>query len=98
VAVSPIVGGEALKGPAADMLRTLGHEASPVGVAAIYEGLIDGMVIDELDALLAPRIREMGVEVEIADTIMSDEASRKALARRVLGFCDRIVSERRMSV
>src|SRR5205085_3792493 len=56
VAVSPIVGGAALKGPAADMLRTLGHEVSSVGVASLYVGLIDGMIIDRVDESLAPRI------------------------------------------
>ncbi len=60
VAVSPIVGGEALRGPAADMLRTLGHEVSPAGVAALYAGLVDVMVIDDVDGAHAdahPRAR-----------------------------------------
>jgi LPPG:FO 2-phospho-L-lactate transferase len=95
VAVSPIVGGAALKGPAAAMLRTLDHEVSPVGVAAIYKGLIDGIAVDHADEALAPRIRDMGIEVEIADTIMNDEASRETLAERVLDFGDRIGSGRR---
>jgi len=90
VAVSPIVGGAALKGPAADMLRTLGHEVSPVGVAALYKGLIDGMVIDAVDEALAPRIREMAIQTEIADTIMSSESDRLRLAEVVLGFCERL--------
>ena len=90
VAVSPIVGGVALKGPAADMLRTMGHEVSPVGVAALYAGTIDGMVIDRVDATLAPRIRDMGIETEIADTIMSTEADRRELAEQVLEFCGRL--------
>jgi len=90
VAVSPIVGGVALKGPAADMLHTLGHEVSPVGVAALYTGIIDGMVIDQVDETLAPRIHEMGIQVEIADTIMKNEADRQALAKRVLEFCSRL--------
>jgi LPPG:FO 2-phospho-L-lactate transferase len=63
VAVSPIVGGEALKGPAADMLRSLGHDVSPVGVAAIYTGVIDGIVIDQVDQALASRIEDMGIQV-----------------------------------
>jgi LPPG:FO 2-phospho-L-lactate transferase len=90
VAVSPIVGGAALKGPAAGMLRTLGHEVSPVGVAALYAGIIDGMVIDRVDEALAPRIEDMGIKTEIADTIMSSEAGREALARRVIEFCSRL--------
>lgn len=90
VAVSPIVGGAALKGPAADMLRTLGHEVSPVGVALILKGLINGMVIDNADRELAPRIRELGIAVEVADTIMGGEESRIALAKTVLAFCERL--------
>ena len=87
VTVSPIVGGAALKGPAADMLRSLGHEVSPVGVARIYAGLIDGMVIDEADGALAPIIRDMGMEVTVTDTIMQSEADRARLAAEALQFC-----------
>jgi LPPG:FO 2-phospho-L-lactate transferase len=90
VAVSPIVGGAAIKGPAAAMLRTLGHEVSAVGVAALYRGLIDGMVIDHVDEGLAPRIREMGIAVEIAHTIMGASQTRADLAARVLDFCHRL--------
>ena len=61
VAVSPIVGGRALKGPAANMLATLGHEVSALGVARLYAGLVDGMVIDETDRDLAPDIELLGM-------------------------------------
>ncbi len=94
VAVSPIIGGAALKGPAADMLRTLGHEVSAVGVAAIYKGLIDAIVIDNVDAALVPRLREMGMEVEVAQTIMNSDADRHALARQVIAVCDRLNTRR----
>lgn len=90
VAVSPIVGGIALKGPAADMLKTLGHEVSPVGVARLYRGIIDGMVIDREDAHLAPRIQELGIEVEVADTVMKSDDDRALLASHVLVFCNRL--------
>ena len=63
VAVSPIVGGKAIKGPADRMLGTLGHEVSAAGVAAIYAGLIDGIVIDEQDQDLAARIEATGMRV-----------------------------------
>jgi LPPG:FO 2-phospho-L-lactate transferase len=86
VAVSPIVGGQALRGPADRMLRTLGHEVSAFGVAAIYRDLIDVMVIDEQDAELAPRVEALGMAVLVAPTIMRDEADREALARRILEF------------
>ncbi len=86
VAVSPIVGGAALKGPAADMLESLGREVSAVGVASIYKTLLNGMVIDKVDAGLAPRIEEMGMAVHVTDTIMKDDASRATLAEQVLNF------------
>ncbi len=86
VAISPIVGGEAIKGPAAHMLQSLGHEVSAVGVAFIYKALLDGMVIDNLDANLAPRIEEMGIAVHVTDTIMKDDESRAALAEQTLNF------------
>jgi LPPG:FO 2-phospho-L-lactate transferase len=87
VAVSPIVGGAALKGPAADMLRSLGHEVSPTGVARIYGDAIHGMIIDRLDEAHAPRIEALGIAVEIADTIMKTDQDRYDLANIALRFC-----------
>ncbi|HWF58007.1 MAG TPA: 2-phospho-L-lactate transferase [Candidatus Dormibacteraeota bacterium] len=85
VAVTPIVGGRALRGPAADMLGALGHEASPVGVASIYAGLIDAMVIDDADAARADDVRRLGVEPFVTDTIMRDGAAKHHLAVSALG-------------
>jgi LPPG:FO 2-phospho-L-lactate transferase len=92
VAVSPIVGGQAIKGPAAAMLASLGHEVSPVGVAQLYAGLIDGMVIDEQDAALRPRIEELGMAVVVTGTIMGDRPDRERLAARVLDLCGALAS------
>jgi LPPG:FO 2-phospho-L-lactate transferase len=86
VAVSPIVGGKALKGPADRMLATLGHEVSAYGVAALYAGLVDGMVIDDQDLELAPRIEALGMQTLITQTIMGDAADRRRLADEVLTF------------
>lgn len=86
VAVSPIIGGQALKGPAANMLRTLGHEVSALGVARIYGDLIDGLVIDNADAGLAPEIAAAGKRVLVTNAIMSDVADRARFADEVLGF------------
>lgn len=87
VAVSPIVGGKALKGPADKMLTTMGHESSALGVARLYAGLVDGFVIDQLDADQRAAIeREVGMEVLVAQTIMGDAADRERLAREVLAF------------
>jgi LPPG:FO 2-phospho-L-lactate transferase len=94
VAVSPIVGGRALKGPAADMLETLGHEVSALGVARLYDGLIDGFVIDEVDRELAPAIELMGIRVLVTATVMGGEADRRRLASEVLDFTGSLLSER----
>ena len=86
VAVSPLVGGKALKGPADRMLATLGHEVSAVGVARIYTGLIDGLVIDDVDQDLAPRIQDLGIEVLVTGTIMGGPEDRERLAAETLRF------------
>ncbi len=84
VAVTPIVGGQALKGPAAKMLRELGMEVSPVAVARAYAGLLWGFVLDAQDAALEPEVRALGVQVLVTDTIMRSDAQRAELARAVL--------------
>jgi LPPG:FO 2-phospho-L-lactate transferase len=85
VAVSPIIGGKALKGPADRMLTSLGHESSALGVARLYRGLVDRFVIDETDTALAGHIQaETGLAVSVQPTIMRTDEDRAALARRVL--------------
>ena len=85
VAVSPIVAGRALKGPADRMLATLGHESSAVGVARMYVGLADRFVVDEADAALAADIeRETGMSVDILPTVMRSERDRRGLAASLL--------------
>ncbi len=86
VAVSPIVGGMAIKGPAAKMLASMGHEVSPVGVARMYAGLLDGFVLDESDAGLAPRIEELGMRALVTPSVMGGPEDRARLAARVLDF------------
>jgi LPPG:FO 2-phospho-L-lactate transferase len=81
VAVSPIIGGKALKGPADRMLTSLGHESTALGVARLYDGLVDRFVVDEADASLAPIIeRETGMTVSVLPTIMRTDDDRAALA------------------
>jgi len=94
VAVSPIVGGRALKGPADRMLATLGHEVSAVGVAALYAGLIDGMVIDAADLALAPRIEALGMAVLVTQTVMGGPADRRRLAEETLAFGHELAARR----
>ena len=84
VAVSPIVGGRALKGPADRMLVALGHEPSAAGVARLYADFLDVLVLDEEDAELSGAVEALGVRPVVADTIMRDDASRAALAGAVL--------------
>jgi LPPG:FO 2-phospho-L-lactate transferase len=84
VAVSGIIGGKALKGPADRMLASLGHESTALGVARGYAGLIDAFVLDTVDAALAPAVEALGVRVVVTDTIMTDDSSRARLAREVL--------------
>ncbi|HEY7030885.1 MAG TPA: 2-phospho-L-lactate transferase [Thermomicrobiales bacterium] len=86
IAISPIVGGKALKGPADRMLKTLGHDVSAAGVAALYADLIDGFVIDEQDRDLADRIAASGVRVLVTQTVMGDAADRRRLGEEVLAF------------
>lgn len=86
IAVSPIVGGEALKGPAAKMLRELAGASSALAVAEHYAGLLDVLVIDERDAGLAPRIEALGMSVHVTDTIMRSVADRERLAGHMLGI------------
>jgi len=84
VAVSGIVGGRALKGPADRMLRSLGSEASALGVARQYTGVADVFVLDAQDAALEPAIRDVGLRTVVTDTIMVDDTGRARLAADVL--------------
>ena len=86
VAVSPIIGGRALKGPADRMLDSLGHEVSATGVARIYKGLVDGMVIDWTDSRERATIEELGMEVLATDAVMRGPADRERFAREILNF------------
>ena len=81
VAVSPLVGGRAVKGPADRMLRRLAGGTTPAHVAACYPGLIDALVIDESDA---PANLPAGVRTVVTRTLMTDEESRRGLADAVL--------------
>ncbi len=84
VAVSPIVGGAALKGPADRLLRELGHEATVTGIARWYAPLAATLVIDDVDAALADDVAAAGLRCVVTPTIMSGPAESAALARRCL--------------
>ena len=90
VAVSGIVGGRALKGPADRMLASLGHEPSALGVARLYAGLATGFVLDPVDAHLARRSSSSACRTLVTDTIMVDDPSRARVAAEVLAFAGRL--------
>jgi LPPG:FO 2-phospho-L-lactate transferase len=87
VAVSPIVGGKAIKGPAAKMYGELGIDPSAVAVARQYNGLLTGFVLDEVDRDLAGAAAIGGAQVLVTATVMKDAADRQRLAVEVLRFC-----------
>jgi LPPG:FO 2-phospho-L-lactate transferase len=84
VAVSPIVGGHALKGPADRMLAELGFESTVVGVARQYASIAATLVIDEVDRHLAPAVEAEGMRCVVTPTVMSDPEVARALARTCL--------------
>ncbi|MFZ5807840.1 MAG: 2-phospho-L-lactate transferase [Chloroflexota bacterium] len=84
IAVSPIVAGEALKGPAAKMFHELGIPPSPSAVARHYLGFLRGMVLDVLDAEYAPEIERMGVRSFVTQTVMKSTEDRRQLAESIL--------------
>ncbi len=84
VAVSPIVGGTAVKGPAVPLMQAMGHEVSALGVAQAYADLLDGIVIDQVDASLAPAISALGLRVTSIDSIMRGPAEKARLAAAAL--------------
>lgn len=85
VAVSPIIAGAALKGPADRLLAELGYDVSCVGVADYYQGLIGSLVIDQVDSYLDQAVRERGINVLVTTTIMSSPENARRLAETVLG-------------
>jgi LPPG:FO 2-phospho-L-lactate transferase len=84
IAITPIIGGKAVKGPTAEMLRDLGHEVSATGVARMYEDLLDIFILDETDSPSAAGIQAIGVQAIAANTRMNTLDDKQALARRVL--------------
>jgi len=84
VAISPIVGGKALKGPADRLLRELGHEASVTGIANIYADIAATLVIDNVDEHHRNAVEAAGLRCIVTDTIMSDVSRSAAITRSLL--------------
>lgn len=92
IAVSPIVGGKALKGPAAKMMRELRQPASALQVARFYRGLVDGMVVDTIDGGEAAAIKSMGMACLVTPTVMRSLQDKSSLAERLLQWLRRDAS------
>jgi LPPG:FO 2-phospho-L-lactate transferase len=90
VAVSPIVGGKAIKGPAARMYQDLGQVPSAAGVARHYGTLLTGFVLDEVDAGQAENLDRSGIISLVTQTVMVTPEDRRRLAGEVIHFCEQI--------
>ncbi len=86
IAVSPIVNGGVIKGPADRMMRDMNIEVSPIGIAEFYGDLLDGIVIDLQDREYSSRLQEKGLEVLVTDTIMDSDEKKASLANQVVEF------------
>jgi LPPG:FO 2-phospho-L-lactate transferase len=84
IAITPIIGGRALKGPAADMLRDLGHEVSALGVAAMYRDFVDVFVLDEVDSGITETVGSIVIRAVVANTLMNTIDDKRRVARTVL--------------
>ena len=88
IAVSPIIGGKALKGPAAKMMLELGSSPGPEAIAAHYQGLIDGLVFDKADEHELEKVSSRGLVGLATNTFMSSDTDEKLLAENVLDFAE----------
>ena len=84
VGISPLVGGEAVKGPAADMMTSFGYRPDSVGIAEIYQAICGHLVIDKKDATLAREVEQQGLTAIVTNTMMGDPMVDETLARRAL--------------
>ena len=82
--ISPILGGKTVKGPADKLMKSLGMEASAIGVAKCYKDFLDTLIIDKIDAQLAPQIRSLGIKPIVTQTLMKTTVDKVHLARRAI--------------
>ena len=92
VSVSPIIGGRAVRGPAAKMFTAMGIEPSAYAVAEHYGNILSGILIDEVDADLAPGIEALGIRARVTDTLMKTQPDRKRLAEEVLALTKELLT------
>ena len=93
VCVSPIIGGQAVRGPAAKMFAAMGIEPSASAVAEHYAKILSGILIDEVDAELAPDIEALGIRAKVTQTMMKTHPDRERLAEEVLMFTAELIEE-----
>jgi LPPG:FO 2-phospho-L-lactate transferase len=86
IGISPIVGGRAIKGPTAKLMAETGLNPSALSIAEHYRDILDGLIIDEQDADEAGAIEALGLQVEIAQTVMNNDQDKFALASVAVGF------------
>ena len=86
IAVSPIIGGDSVKGPTAKIMRELGHPVSAIAVANYYGDFIDGFIVDTQDEAEASEIWKLNISVKVAETLITDLATKTKLANKVLDF------------
>jgi LPPG:FO 2-phospho-L-lactate transferase len=84
IGISPIVGGKTVKGPADKLMKSSGIEASAIGVASYYKDFLDVLIIDKIDAQLAPQIRSLGIKPIVTQTLMKTMADKVHLAQRAI--------------
>jgi LPPG:FO 2-phospho-L-lactate transferase len=90
IAVTPIIGGQAVKGPTAKMMQELGVSQSALSIAEIYTDLADGFILDKQDIDLTNAIQQRGLNVQLAQSLMNSQEDKINLARICLDFCLRL--------
>jgi LPPG:FO 2-phospho-L-lactate transferase len=95
VAVSPLIGGRAVKGPTTKIMQELGVEANASAIAGHYRGLIDGLVIDESDDTLETRaaLKAMGLRVSVTRTLMKTLGDRERVARVAIDLATKLAAD-----
>jgi len=84
IAVSPLIDGKAVKGPAVNMMVSLGMRADALGVAEHYQGLVDKMIVDHADAALSEQINAFGISTQCEQTLMTTSQDKTALAQAII--------------
>jgi LPPG:FO 2-phospho-L-lactate transferase len=90
IAVSPIIGGKAVKGPAAKLMNELGHDVSPLGIARYYEDLLDGIILDAVDFKMKDNIEKLNVRALACNTLMTTLVEKTQLATSLLQWSEEI--------